>query len=543
MPVQKADKPAQTTQQHITRGPNTVDYIIRIPALKDFFRFGVQKTPTKEKQLQRIKRLKEEKSPIPRILNWIPQVINWLDDAQDLLFSFLYLSRPLLKSLLVRMPTRFIPYVGWALLAADIMNLITQTLALSTTPAATKPRLLKESKDLKTKFKAPAAMVTQFLQRGGWRFHLGAWLQLAQASTTVTGYGLQLGPLMGFISESIWGAIQAARGKTVQFITEWSELFRNPKKQRSDRSYPTYNPKTETLRQKAARFLTNAYQHIRFWDLLSPEDHELCILATLAATHVIAEDPQPYDIDTRINTSLTAPLPTFTPHLEVTLAALKEMNIDPETDIHPFQEPSNNPPTLNDALNTINAQTTQWMRHIGELFAPDIANATGAEPLPQLLQLLHSQQAIHQQILWYHAQETADVTINYLTQIDPDLCYTPDTPLLTTYHLEDYYDLLGPIPIHKYANILINALNTARALQLDDYETLANLIGTTIANIGAAALRKHTTFDDPDHYKRELNRQLEKANAYLRSLPHHEQQSAIYIVFAPHITPTPTQHT
>lgn len=92
-------------------------YTIDIPGLTDFIR--IPALENEELKFQRWVRFKTQESVLPEPLRWIPGLINKLDDAQDLLFTFLVLARPLLK----RLPARFLPGLGWVLLFNDLLNL------------------------------------------------------------------------------------------------------------------------------------------------------------------------------------------------------------------------------------------------------------------------------------------------------------------------------------------------------------------------------------------------------------------------------------
>ncbi len=94
-------------------------YTIDIPGLTDFIRWPALEN--EELKFQRFIRFKTQEPLLPEPLRWIPDVINKLDDAQDLLFTALVLARPLLK----KIPTWWLPGLGWTLFANDVLNLQT----------------------------------------------------------------------------------------------------------------------------------------------------------------------------------------------------------------------------------------------------------------------------------------------------------------------------------------------------------------------------------------------------------------------------------
>lgn len=172
--------------------------VIRVPALED-----------KKLRHERYRRFLDSKTIIPEPLRWIPGVVAFLDDCQDLLITGLVLARPLLKKL----PARFVPYLGWILLANDIANLSTGLLG-----AALGGRSFKRAS-----FDAAAMLVTRrgFLLKRGEDFlkngipWLSAVLQGGQALETVTGYGVALGGVMGFITGSFWGSLRYLAGQDI----------------------------------------------------------------------------------------------------------------------------------------------------------------------------------------------------------------------------------------------------------------------------------------------------------------------------------------
>ena len=184
--------------------PGQATYTIDLPGATDLFHFIIPALNDKELKKERIKRMLSKKSPVPEALQWIPPLINKIDDAQDILTTALWLAKPLIKKL----PTRFIPFVGWALAVNDIANLSTLILGFAMTPGLIKPNIHKITKGTKYSKKYGALKVGKFLEPGGWRTKLGNYLQAAQAAETITGIGLTLGAVMGCLSDSIGQAIE-----------------------------------------------------------------------------------------------------------------------------------------------------------------------------------------------------------------------------------------------------------------------------------------------------------------------------------------------
>lgn len=153
--------------------------------------------------MRKIEWYKSQASHVPEQLRWIPAIINILDDAQDMLITALYLARPFLKKVF----TRPIPVVGWALTANDLLNLSTNALAGAMTPGLIKPSVLYSNPLNDLKIKGAERYNAYIKSKVGFRSRLSFALQGLQVSDTLTGYGLQLGGVMGALSDTTWATL------------------------------------------------------------------------------------------------------------------------------------------------------------------------------------------------------------------------------------------------------------------------------------------------------------------------------------------------
>src|SRR5690242_5710254 len=110
--------------------PNERGYVITLPGVNDV----ISVPPMDDVQIKRERlsrwRLRTVNSPVPEPLQALSPLINWLDDKQDLLIFALTAGKFLLRKL----PSRFIPYLGWALLANDALNLMTAVVSAPLAP-------------------------------------------------------------------------------------------------------------------------------------------------------------------------------------------------------------------------------------------------------------------------------------------------------------------------------------------------------------------------------------------------------------------------
>jgi len=182
-------------------------------------------------------------------------ILTALDDAQDL-FSLVAFGgrlavRPLFRALhnsltpattaylLHKLPlrvflTRLLPGLGWILLGADILKLL--TLLASILQPFFVARCHGFSKGLVGALPAlmvgnaaklvghgitglnpfsRAARLARATKFTGKLFRVGELLEIAQASKTLTGYGLTLGGIMGTVTEAAYALELAARGQPV----------------------------------------------------------------------------------------------------------------------------------------------------------------------------------------------------------------------------------------------------------------------------------------------------------------------------------------
>lgn len=297
--------------------PFTIDLpgfndIIQVPALED-----------KSLKSQRADRAYSARTPTPEPLLWISQVVNLLDDAQDILYTALVLARPILR----RLPARAIPYLGWILLANDILNLGTAILSQLDGGRPEKKRLQNAWEAVLGGKIGRAKSVAKLLGPIQW---IPLLLQGGQAMDTITGYGLQLGVAMGAVQDAVWGFLRHALGQEV--------IIRGP--------LPA------DMGSKAARFLLESASFPAMQDILSEEDHDLLNLAQAVAINEIADYVPSSVLWSRATSVADAPLPIFEPWSPSTIEALEDLKIPWQGGMRPFVPTSNPRPSV---LETVHA--------------------------------------------------------------------------------------------------------------------------------------------------------------------------------------------
>lgn len=282
--------------------------IVRIPPIED-----------KNKRIERVIRLQKaaEEADKPELLETIDKILTHIDDAEDLVSTALNLGRLLAPKLL----TRFIPVVGWVLLAVDIANLLTSVLSLVPAGRRAKRRTIRDLKSLFTNKKARVELVNEFLKRK-WGF--GATIEALQAVEFLTGYGLSLGGIYGTLEDLAWNVIKSAvdSGKAIA------------------------SPPPPSLAGKASRIMSQSYMLPILAEIGDTEG----ITASILATSLAVEELGVLGSQNFARAELIADqrVPRYMPWNPATRAALDEVGIpsDPDAMFNPF-DPSR-PDTYSD---------------------------------------------------------------------------------------------------------------------------------------------------------------------------------------------------
>ncbi len=274
-------------------------YTIDIPGASDIFALPIPALANKELKRQRYLRMKTSQTAMPEFLQWMPQVINKLDDAQDLLWTGLVLAKPLLR----RLPSRFIPYLGWALLANDLLNLGTFLLGTMSGGVIPKRSFREAVTSLPFKRNGRLTRGVRFLGKTRW---LPFALQAGQALHSVTGYGLRLGAVMGCVTDSFWALLRPTTNDQI--------VVRAP-------------PEADPL-SKAARYLSQPIIQYLPGRFISNEDHELLIAADNIAIGLLGENFDVAKFDTRVDRFAEINTPVFLPWEGTSLELLDELDVD-----------------------------------------------------------------------------------------------------------------------------------------------------------------------------------------------------------------------
>jgi len=182
-------------------------------------RSNLSEEQLEEVQKRRERYLRMKKSPTPDIVQSIGVVMTALDDIEDGLITAAVLGRLAVK-ILPRLMGRFIPVLGWALLAADIINLFQIMSWLPFSPTSAKRT--KESLTDKNPFGRVAKLKrVKKLKRVVPTF--GETLEVAQTTDQLFGVGVCLGSIMGFVQDCVFGGFKDVK----HFLTSTQEGLRS----------------------------------------------------------------------------------------------------------------------------------------------------------------------------------------------------------------------------------------------------------------------------------------------------------------------------
>jgi len=188
-----------------------------VPAIHEVIRIPwfTPREGTERRRLEKIMLYRKiQNSPAP---TWVKKLQRWAkitDDIQDFLVTTEVCGKIAIRAikrwapkLAAKVIGRAIPGLGWILLASDVLNLATAALSAPTGPTGLKRVVEAFIHGLPKKGKVlrRAAKKLETL-RTTWR----EWVQVAQCTEELTGVGLRVGAIMGFMTDAFFGFFKGA---------------------------------------------------------------------------------------------------------------------------------------------------------------------------------------------------------------------------------------------------------------------------------------------------------------------------------------------
>jgi len=212
-------------------------YTITVPGLSDIIHINFDEKMTKQEEkdwrnrnydkfsperyeaIRKMKKKRKDKflsmlgSPTPHIVNNAGSIMTAIDDAQDAM-STIAMAGVLAIKYAPRVLGKLISGpVGWSLLASDMLNTV-QHLGYKKIPNMTSKRQIEAmtGENLRTKkgrIKAMRKLVRKFPTKA-------ALIEGLQVTDNIFGVGICLGPIVGFVLDSVFGPYRTITGKPVK---------------------------------------------------------------------------------------------------------------------------------------------------------------------------------------------------------------------------------------------------------------------------------------------------------------------------------------
>lgn len=209
-------------------------YTITIPGLSDIIHISFEKAMTDQevadwkkrkynefspKRYEEIRAMKQKRkdkflamlaSPTPHIVNNAGSIMTALDDAQDAVSTLAMIGILAIKAAPRALGKVFAGPAGWALAGSDVLNTV-QHLGFSKMPNMTSKRQIETAtgENLKTK-KGRLKKVERLLKKFPTK---AAVIEGLQVTDNIFGLGICLGPIVGFMLDSVFGPYRVITGE------------------------------------------------------------------------------------------------------------------------------------------------------------------------------------------------------------------------------------------------------------------------------------------------------------------------------------------
>lgn len=283
-------------------------YTIAVPGFNDIIHWKHPAAMSEEElKDQKRKRLQQIlASPTPEWGRSYSSIMTWLDDIQDAMTTSV-VAASLLIRWMPKIMSRFIPYVGWAMLAYDVMNLMNTLGRAPMTALSVKRRaceIIRDNPTLKQRAMRNAENIKIM------KPSFGNLLEVLQTLDNVAGVGLSLGSAMGFIQDMAFGAYKSLSGEDVK--VKWTMP-----KQEIDEFMALKSKKATAMIQSAGQTFDD---ELHFWTYVTNAGSDV----------IVAPYIQEADMATIIDAPMTTILPAPAPTDPITLAVIAESGLDVE---------------------------------------------------------------------------------------------------------------------------------------------------------------------------------------------------------------------
>ena len=193
-------------------------YVVVIPDFDDVVHYKPDAWMTEKERITRKARNLQKiiASPVPAWANAYASAMTWLDNIQDAMTTGLMLSIGLRK-VLPKVFARLVPYLGWGLLAHDLLSALVALGRSPFTPMKGKRKLcaLIEKNPRKKKRKYGRAE-RLWRMKPSW----GAASEVLQTTDWLFGVGLSLGAIYGYLTDFAFSGYRMVTGEKVRIVKD-----------------------------------------------------------------------------------------------------------------------------------------------------------------------------------------------------------------------------------------------------------------------------------------------------------------------------------
>lgn len=243
-------------------------------------------------------------SPTPKTVQNIGSILTWFDDINDGFVTLAYLARVghhLMRKAAPKVASRMIPGIGYILLAKDLFDLAKRFRALNLLHSDGKRKywqILEALSPMTKKRVSGMRKLKNLLPT------FSEAIQIAQTTEITTGYGLSLGPVVGFGLDSYF---KAATHSDMPVLGEWTRLPQFPDELSRVPGLTNKSPNLTPTSLDCMRILNTLPNILYFSADLSFEDNLLLLTAANHAAVYLAETGDLRDIDVWAKDNIDTP--------------------------------------------------------------------------------------------------------------------------------------------------------------------------------------------------------------------------------------------
>jgi hypothetical protein len=286
-------------------------YVIRIPNIEEIIHVVPKdfKTEAEIKAEKRAGLMNILASPAPDWARTFSTIMTWLDNIQDMT-SVVYPAAGLLWRWAPKVIGRALPGLGWIMLGTDMLQWAIRLGRLPLNPSGGKRLWCDITR------RNPFNKEAQFLRKErikNLKPSVYDLLQAMQVTDQFLGVGLNLGPMMGTVMDSIFGAYRYLNGDRVSFAYDVPDMFAHEK--------------AAGRGMAAASFINSAGQ------VFSEETHFWSLAMGAVAARLFCPVAHDYDLVGAVNDPMNIMAPAARPTDPLTIEVIEAEGLNVEAGV------------------------------------------------------------------------------------------------------------------------------------------------------------------------------------------------------------------